>query len=215
MRLGIIIPYYKNSIVCEEKFKLLMEVINNQLTSDMILYIYEDGQYSDWLDEYVGYHNIFVFGDEENHGVSYARNQGLEFFFHPYVDIDYILFLDSDDMIDKNYLKIMYKAMDGKTDILESRFFVKDRILKFGINDIRTGCCGSCIRAELIKNIRFDENLLIGEDTKFMQDLWKNHKIKKNLVETNYYYNLGSNANSLWMRYQRHKIDKDKILEGK
>ena len=215
MKLGIIIPYYKNSNACERNFKLLMEVLSKQLIGEnTILYIYEDGQFSHWLIKYMN-GNIYVTGDDINHGVSYARNSGLDYMFNIEKDIDYILFLDSDDMIDSNYINMMYNSLDKKYDILESRLFIKDRLYKYGNNDIRDGVCGQCIKASLIKDIRFDENICIGEDTLFMKELWSRYNIKKKLVETNYYYNLGDNVRSLWMRFKRNEIDKNKIMEGK
>ena len=48
-----------------------------------------------------------------------------------------------------------------------------------------------------------------------MRDLYEIYKIKKILVDTNYYYNLGDNVNSLWMKYKRHEIDKNHVMEGK
>ena len=213
MKLGIIIPYYKNNLVCERNFKLLMKTLSNQLNDNMILYIYEDGQYSKWLDKYSNY-NIYIGFSYTNKGVSYARNQGLNFFKN-YEVIDYILFLDSDDMIDGNYLKILYQSLDKKYDILESRLFIKDRLYKYSDTDIRDGVCGQVIKFDLIKDLRFNENICIGEDTLFMRDLWHNRKLIKKLVETNYYYNLGDNRNSLWMRFSRHEIDQDKVMEGK
>ena len=213
MRLGIIIPYYKNSGACEDNFKLLMEVLDKQLTDNIILYIYEDGQYSSWLEKY-SRNNICITYDEENRGVSHARNCGLDFILD-YPDIDYILFLDSDDMIDSNYLKKMYKALDGKTDILESRFFIKNKLYKYDSKYIREGVCGSCIKASLIGDLRFNEGLCIGEDSLFMRELLEKRDFTKKLVETNYYYNLGDNINSLWMRYQRHEINKKYIWEDK
>lgn len=212
MKLGIIIPYYKNSEVCEKNFKLLMDVLTRQLTDKIMLYVYEDGQFSNWLNKYNSY-NICITGEDVNRGVSYARNTGLDFFLNVIKDIDYILFIDSDDMIDSNYLIKMYRSLYKKDDILESRFFIKDRLYKYGNNDIRNGVCGQCIKTSLIGKLRFNEDICIGEDTLFMQELWKRYKIKKRLVETNYYYNLGDNMNSLSMKYTRKEIDKDKIME--
>lgn len=215
MKLGIIIPYYKNSSACERNFKMLMESLVKQLNDNTILYIYEDGQYSNWLTKYSKY-NIYITGEDINHGVSYARNTGLDFMFNIEKDIDYILFIDSDDMIDHNYINKMFRVMHQKKyDILESRFFIRDRLLKYNKSDIRDGVCGQCMRANLIKDIRFNENICIGEDTLFMRELWKKYKIKKCLVDTNYYYNLGDNVRSLWMRFQRHEIDPDKVMEGR
>ena len=205
MKLGIIIPYYKNSSACERNFRLLMEVLVKQLNDNIILCVYEDGQFSGWLNKYINY-NVYVTGDDINYGVSYARNVGLSYMFNIEKDIDYILFLDSDDMIDPNYISKMYNSLDKKYDILESRFFIKDRLYKYADNDIRDGVCGQCIKASLIKDIRFDENICIGEDTLFMRELWSRYNIKKKFVDTNYYYNLGDNVKSLWMRYKRNEI---------
>lgn len=214
MKLGIVIPYYKNSDACERNFRLLMEVLVKQLNDNIVLYIYEDGQFSVWLDKYIDY-NVYITGDDINHGVSYARNTGLDFIFNLEGDIDYILFLDSDDMIDPNYINMMYNSLDKRYDILESRLFIKDKLYEYGDNNIRNGVCGQCIKADLIKDIRFDENICIGEDTLFMKELWSRYNIKKKLIETNYYYNLGDNLKSLWMRFKRHEIEKNKIMEEK
>lgn len=214
MKLGIIIPYYKNSGACEKNFRSLMDILIEQLNDKVELYIYEDGQFSGWLNKYIRY-NVYVTGDDKNKGVSYARNTGLDYLFNIKKDIDYILFLDSDDMIDRDYIKKMYRALNKKYDILESRFFIKNKLYKYDDHDIRDGVCGQCIKASFIKNIRFNENICIGEDTLFMRELWSRYKIKKKLVDTNYYYNLGDNVNSLWMKYQRHEIDKNKVMEGK
>lgn len=213
MKLGIIIPYYKNSSACERNFRLLMEVLVKQLNDNIILCVYEDGQFSGWLNKYISW-NVYVTGDDINYGVSYARNVGLSYMFNIEKDIDYILFLDSDDMIDSNYITKMYNSLDKKYDILESRFFIKDKLYKYDDRDIRDGVCGQCIKASLIKDIRFDTNICIGEDTIFMRELWSRYNIKKKFVDTNYYYNLGDNVKSLWMRYKRNEIEKNKIMEG-
>ena len=66
--LGIAIPYYKNSEECEEHFKILMGVLEPQLTDDMILCIYEDGQESDWLWDFAKNKNITVIYCKINKG---------------------------------------------------------------------------------------------------------------------------------------------------
>ena len=212
MKLGIVIPYYKNNEVCEKNFKLLMNCISKQLTDDMILFIYEDGQFSEWIMEYVNSsNNIIHLYSMVNKGVSYARNRGIDFLIDK---VDYILFIDSDDMIDSYYLIKMYSSLDKKYDIIESRFFINDRIKEYEARSIRTGSCGMAIKSSFIGYIRFDENLLIGEDTKFMIDIMYDSNYIKKLVYTNYYYNLGDNVKSLWMRYKRNEIEKNKIMEG-
>ena len=49
MKLGIGIPYYKNSPECEVAFKKLMKTLESQVGGNIYLYVYEDGQKSRWL----------------------------------------------------------------------------------------------------------------------------------------------------------------------
>ena len=211
MKLGIIIPYYCNSLECENRFKLLMKTIKRQLSSGMILYIYEDGQISRWLYEYQDY-NVIIENSKINKGVSVARNKGIEYLKDK---VDYILFIDSDDMIESNYLKLIYReCFKNKWDIIESLFFVNDKLKEYGDKIVRTSVSGSAIRTCIIGNIRFKEDLQIGEDTDFMKRIWDKYKIKKKLVKTSYFYNLGYNLNSLTMRYKRKEIEESRCNNG-
>ena len=205
--LGIAIPYYMNVIQCEEHFKKLMEQINKQLTDDMIVFIYEDGQISDWLSEYKC-NNIITNYELENKGVSYARNQCLEYLIDK---VDYILFLDADDRLDNNYLKTMCKyCKNNEYEIYESGFYVKDTKTQFSPKLVRCGVAGSAIQTKIIGDTRFDEKLQIGEDTKFMKQVCDLSKYKKCYVPTNYYYQLGINEYSLTMNYANKKINRER-----
>ena len=207
--LGIIIPYYKNSEECEIAFKRLMETLNKQLTNDMIMYIYEDGQFSEWLEPYRLFINIVVKGDDKvNKGVSYARNQGIDYLIDK---VNYILWLDSDDMVEDNYLKVMYEyCADMTHEIVESTIVIKDQIAKYDPKLIRCGVAGSALQTKIIGNIRFDESLQIGEDTKFMHDVIDLTKYRKRHAPTKYFYQLGINNNSLTMLHSRNEIRKER-----
>ena len=201
--LGIVIPYYVNSMECENNFKLLMKTLEKQLTKSMILYIYEDGQKSLWLDKYVR-RNIIVVCGGYNKGVSYARNMGIEYLKDK---VDYILFIDSDDMVDGLYLRNMARACyTNNYDVVESYFFVNDKLKEYGDNIIRTSVTGTAFRVSVIDDLRFDDYIQIGEDKDFIEKLWKKKLIKKCLVKNSYFYNYGSNMNSLMMRYIRKEI---------
>lgn len=202
--LGICIPYYKNSRICEENFKELMISIKNQLSDDMILVIYEDGQKSLWLDDYKC-KNIDVIQDLYNMGVSHARNTCIDYLLH--IGVDYILFIDSDDMIECNYLETMADAcMTYKYDLVDSIFFVNNKLYDPAKKTSVSGCA---IKSELIKNMRFNEKLQIGEDTDYINRLYdKKSDLKVYKANTSYFYNLGSNLNSLMMRYKRGEINK-------
>ena len=61
---------------------------------------------------------------------------------------------------------------------------------------------------ELIKNIRFDENRNIGEDTNF-----NNHFRKEvaKLIDTKYFYNYGINNECLCYKYSRGELQEFKV----
>lgn len=202
--LALAIPYYKNSEECEIIFKRLMEQLNRQLIDDMILYIYEDGQKSEWLSEYINKSNIIIKSSLENKGVSYARNYMLD----KLIDkCEYILFMDADDYIDDDYLKIMYEYCANMThEVIESIFTDGKFTTEFQKNKVRSGTSGVAIQTKIIGNIRFDENRQIGEDTKFSNEVIDLTKYRKKQAKTKYYYQYGINPNSLIMKYKRKEI---------
>lgn len=208
MNLGIVIPYYKNSDRCEENFKLLMSVLEKDLkllTDDVLLVVVEDGQCSGWLADNKS-DNVVIISSLINRGVSYARNVGLDYCISK--DCDYILFLDSDDMIDSNYIRKILNEI-GYDDIYDINFFVNDTLKEYRVsNNTRSSVCGLVIKANLIGTLRFKENIQYGEDKMFINQLIERNKdnISYGYVNTNYYYNYGSNLNSLCMRYLRHEI---------
>ena len=208
MNLGIVIPYYRNSNKCEENFKLLMSVLEKDLkllTDDVLLVVVEDGQCSGWLENYKS-DNIVVISSLINNGVSYARNVGLDYCIE--IGCDYILFLDSDDMIDSNYIRKILNEI-GYDDIYDINFFVNDTLKEYRVsNNTRSSVCGLVFKADLIGTLRFKENIQYGEDKMFINQLIERNKdnISYGYVNTNYYYNYGSNLNSLCMRYLRHEI---------
>ena len=205
--LGILVPYYKNSEQCKVAFQQLMKKLNKQVDDNMILYIYEDGQYSSWLREYKN-KNIIIESDVVNKGVSHARNKGLDYLVNK---VRYILFLDSDDDVSDNYLSVILDhCMDNTHEVIESTFYVNDQKASFNPRVIRSGAAGSAIQTKIIGNIRFNEDLQIAEDTTFMNtviDLTKHRKVH---AKTNYIYQYGINQNSLIMRYNRKEIKEER-----
>lgn len=203
--LGIVIPYYKNHENMETEFKKLMKKIDQQITDQMILYIYEDGQVSDWIQEYKR-DNIIIDSNEVNKGVSVARNVAIDYLIDKVL---YILFLDADDDIDDNYLQTMYiYCADNTHEIIESAFFENGVAYPFDAKQIRCGAAGSALSTKIIGGKRFDENLQIGEDTNFMYDVCDLKKFRKKRAPSGYHYQLGINPNSLTMLYYKDKIGK-------
>lgn len=206
--LGIAIHYYCNSIEAEKAFNDLMRIdLINQINDNVLVYIYEDGQISPWLEEYKSNDNIVIEQCIINRGISYARNKCLEYLKDK---VDYILFIDSDDIISSNYIEEMYKACKSKKyDIVESTFIRHGVKHIYSDNEVRTCVAGSAFKSDMLGDLIFDEDLQVGEDTKFFKELVDLSKHKKYYCkDAIYYYNYGVNPNSLIMRFNRGEIDK-------
>ena len=209
--IGVAIPYYKNSEECEIEFKKLMEciaeqLINPRVADNIVVYIYEDGQFSNWLWEYAtkAPDIIKIKSVAKNKGVSVARNYLLD----QLIDkVEYIMFLDSDDMIDKNYLRVMYEyCADMTHEVIEPTFQENKTESKYIPTLIRCGVAGEAIKTSIIGDTRFDEERQIAEDCDFSHTVIDLEKHRKRHAKTKYYYQLGVNPNSLTMKYKRNEI---------
>lgn len=90
--LTIVIPYYKTLDLTN---KLLEQLIPQLKEAEVILI--DDGCHEEYLDKYKDKINVIHL--EENHGLSYARNRGIE-----QAKGEYIVFVDSDDYVSENYV---------------------------------------------------------------------------------------------------------------
>ena len=121
----------------------------------------------------------------------------------------YILFLDSGDEIADDYLKVMHEyCADNSHEVVESLFSINGNDAQYNPKILRCGVAGSAIKTEIIGKKRFDEKLQIGEDTKFMMDVVDLSKHRKKLAKTKYTYLLGTNEQSLTMRFYKKIIGK-------
>lgn len=199
MILIILIPYYKNSEECELTFKKLLKTLVKQISGNIYVFVYEDGQRSEWLHDYD--YNIFVSSHYENKGISYARNYLLKSALES--NTDYIMFLDSDDMIDCDFISKMYEAANsGNYDMITSRMIMNNKEL---IAPKRSNVAGICLRSDFIKALSFNEEYNISEDTMFINEVYKRNPRIGN-IDSNYYYNYGINPNSLMKRFERSEI---------
>ena len=143
------------------------EVVNKRFYDKRIRYIYQD-----------------------NAGVSSARNRGVK-----EATGEWILFLDADDILYPNALKILFSKSVFNTNIISGNFYITDenskktgiKLYKEGIIknnyfsyywehfSIRTGC--ALIRKDLLIKYQFDESLSRFEDLKFIVDILQEAKI--------------------------------------
>lgn len=196
-KLGIVIPYYKNSEECEKAFKSLLEKLNKQLKEDVLLCIVEDGQESEWLKEYIK-QNIIVKCLDTTNGVSFARNIGIDLL----VDrVGYITFIDSDDDISNDYIREILNYCTGEYDLIKTKAYIRNNIIYKNSGDMtnRVSVWGYAFKTSLIGTKRFNINRQIGEDGEFFRQV-VSKEVKELLCNAIYYYQYGINSNSLTIK---------------
>lgn len=189
--ISIIVPVYN----AEKTIEKCIESIEDNSYKDIEVILIEDCS-KDESREICGkltekYANIKYIQNERNRGVSYTRNRGLE-----RASGEYIMFVDSDDWVEKNYfsefLQIFERTenalvicgyvnhdekVNGTTDIFGWNDFkgvkksdVKDIIKSLHEKSLLQQLWNKIFVAELIKEkgICFDESISIGEDTRFV-----------------------------------------------
>ena len=179
MKLSVIIPVYNS-----EKYlaQCLQSVCNQDLPrKDYEILVINDGS-KDFSEGIIisfqqKYNNI-IYINQENKGVSAARNAGLE-----QAKGDYITFIDSDDEIYENTLGCMYSyAVKNNLDLLYPKITYisvegnvtgefkmnsdKAEILD-GFHHQRRGFIVAFYRRQLIKLVRFNTKIPIAEDSLF------------------------------------------------
>lgn len=181
---SIIIPVYNaERTLCKCLDSILEQEFNNY---EIILV--NDGSKDSSLDicnEYGSkHHNISVI-NQNNAGVSSARNAGLDI-----AKGDWITFIDSDDYIEDGFFNCLdtynedliilnSKNLSPSGNISDSLFsktnkqlHEKNSITHFISNNIDNmlfrGPCSKFYKKGLIKDLRFDTNMKIGEDSHFV-----------------------------------------------
>lgn len=155
---------------------------------------------------------IRVFHNEVNKGVSYTRNVGLE-----HAEGEYLLFTDSDDWIEKNYIESFDHALgindlfavcgfynhdekyNGRLDTYQWKDI--DGIQSVKLHDymedmfqrtLLQQLWNKAFKNDIVKknNIRFDESISIGEDFRFILSYLKAADVKDMVIinEPLYHY---------------------------
>ena len=112
-KISIILPVYN----VEKYLKQCLDSIINQTFKDFECICVNDGSTDSSLkilQEYASKDNRFKIINQENKGVSFAKNVALELSVG-----DYILFIDSDDFIDINFYEVLYReAIRYKAELI-------------------------------------------------------------------------------------------------
>lgn len=157
--LSIIIPVYGVERYIEE----CMRSITCQITEDVEVIVVNDGT-SDRSIEIAknvvselpkDLQSCFFFLDQENQGQSVARNNGLK-----RAKGEYLSFLDSDDVLDKNYIKkIIEKIEKLRPDIIRFQSFrFENNINNAKTFDLSCGFTNLCDNSKNVKIALFNLN---------------------------------------------------------
>ena len=108
MKFSIIVPVYN----VEKYVKRCLDSIFNQTYKDFEVIVVNDGSTDKSMNIVKKYKDVKII-NEENRGLSHARNNGVK-----NARGDYILFVDSDDYINKDLLKELNKSLNNNPDVV-------------------------------------------------------------------------------------------------
>ena len=211
---SIIVPVYN----AEKYLKRCLESIINQTYKNIEVILVDDGSVDkspEICDEYKELDNRIKVIHKVNGGASSARNMGLDA-----VKGEFVCFVDSDDWIEKNMIEVLVKKIkEHNVDIVRCDTYELDNQVKEDwiktrekiIDNILNGNISAyvyllMIKSEIIKDVRFDEKILLMEDTFFLLNvILKESKIIF-LKEKLYHYEMNNGGLTLSTRNAKNKI---------
>ena len=220
--ISVIVPIYN----VEKYLAECIESIIKQTYKNLEIILINDGSTDlscEICNEYKEKDNRIKVINKKNEGVSSARNTG--------IDVSkgsYLTFVDSDDWIEDNFVEILYnKAKEKNADVVlcgynriignskESINFVKKEYEfaseEYLINTLnpQTGfgfCHMKLFEKKCIGSVRFKEDLKVGEDALFNEEISAN--IKKAIFIEKNLYNYRINANSVVRKFDVNYVEK-------
>ncbi len=194
MKLSIIIPYFNTKEYTDE----LLDILQKQINEEVEVILVDDGSEV----PYKAHPDIKVIR-QKNKGVSAARNTGLK-----KAKGDYIVFVDSDDLVSDDYVSEILKAIHSDIDTVYISWQSTDGKLGKTIkneadefNPWNRCVWNRVFKREYIKDLFFNENMQVAEDDDFLNRL-PVPKAKTYIPKPIYYYRAGR-ENSLTQRARK------------
>ena len=218
-KISVIVPIYK----VEDYLHRCVDSIINQTYTNLEIILVDDGSPDNCpmiCDEYAEKDSRIKIIHKENGGLSDARNAGLDI-----STGEYIMFIDSDDFVDKDMMKSMMQNMiDNEADMVVcninyvyddkevvkynqadrilDRYEAMEEYLKDGI--VQAIACNKLYKKELIEEIRFELNKT-NEDEFFTYKVVD--KANKIYYNSKPYYNYLQRSSSIMGKYSIKRLD--------
>lgn len=218
MKLSIIIPVYNT----EKYLKECLMSIFSELDENIEVILIDDGSTdnSKLIYEMYDFKNFRKFTNE-NHGVSYSRNYGID-----NSHGEWIMFVDSDDILRRGWKKSVFDNLDKDNDIIyfSNNFDTKkmnniskaeliENILGMKNNNTYLSTPWSKVfKREKINSLRFDTKIINGEDMLFNISVLENVNCFKFVCESIYCYRF--NVDSISHKYNSKLLDSDIRFHG-
>lgn len=223
MRFSVIVPVYNAQ-------KTLRRCVESVLASGgdsvQVILVEDCSKDQSWdlcLELAAQYDNVTALHNETNRGVSYTRNRGLEA-----ARGDWVLFVDSDDWVAPEYVGVFQETLEGGAEFAVCGFVNHDELVAgrtdvFGWTDFE-GVRNAPLLPRLEElhktnllqqlwnkvfsrliimecNVRFDETISIGEDTRFVLDYIRLGNVQNAaLINQPLYHYMRDQAGSLMYR---------------
>lgn len=230
---SIIVPVYNSS----KYLRKCIDSILEQSYKELEILLIDDGSTDDSrtiCEKYASDDVRVIYKRKKNGGVSSARNQGLAL-----AKGEYIIFVDSDDFLEKEIIEkaideikekdvdlVIWNALEVNNGITKKckRINIKqnlDNSIKAALvanyyedfywGDYIRAVWGKMFKASLIKknNLKFNEQLYIGEDAVFMMQYVSWTKKIKSINEYGYFYRIL--PSSAVRRYKTDLLQQSKI----
>lgn len=202
--ISVIVPIYN-----VDKYLLrCLHSISGQTYSNIEVLLIDDGSTDNCraiMDEFVQKDNRFIPFHLSNHGVSAARNYGLQ-----HMTGEYVTFIDSDDLVDSNYIEHLYQALiETNTQMSTCLAYEcakniehykcqpsKSEIKRIDVDEtydytqpyVRFAVWGALYSKKILGNLKFETDLYVGEDAVFSANILSRCKAYAFVNEKLYVY---------------------------
>ena len=210
---GIVIPVYN----CESYLERCLKSVKEQSFSDFVVVLIDDGSKDNSAkicEKFCAVDKRFVYLYQRNQGVSTARNTGLNYL-QDNCSVNRIAMIDSDDILHKDYIKILYETLDETGAVISgcnSATFYRENLNKvscaydkykykvfqapFTKNAILPNSVwcymfdSKLLSLEGYRLLRFNSEMTFYEDILFMSELFIRAKSFVKIGSILYYYRL-------------------------